>query len=236
MYRAGTVLLCLSGLASLSIVLSCAPPLVPAESSTGLPSVTGEAGSPPLPGDPSEPPVADAGPDQRIVDNDGDGWATVTLDGSGSRGGVPITAFRWRYATLTLADEPVAEVDLPEGVHSLMLEVTDALGRTARDQTWVFVLPPPNALPQARLVTQDAVDMNDNGWEPVHMDATASSDPDGRITRHQWFIDGREAGEGPALTVPLSVGTHHVLLVVFDDRGGAATQRAVISVRPAPRR
>ncbi|MCC6705695.1 MAG: hypothetical protein IT334_12515 [Thermomicrobiales bacterium] len=97
-------------------------------------------------------PIAHAGIDQDVTDDDNDGFADVWLDGSGSydpEGGEPSVSW-------TLPDDDdedldpqeigtklVEKVSLPVGVSIVTLTVTDAAGNTATDEVKVTVLPAP---------------------------------------------------------------------------------------------
>jgi plastocyanin len=67
----------------------------------------------------------------------------------------------------------------------------------------------------------------------VVLDASGSSDPDGKIVKYQWYYDGVL---GNTSTTPLmthnfvTIGTHTVKLVVTDNRGGKATASKSITV------
>ena len=65
---------------------------------------------------------ANAGPDQQVVDADGDGVEAVTLNGSASQG--VITCYRWKEGETMLAQgpSPIAIVSLPVGTHTITLE------------------------------------------------------------------------------------------------------------------
>jgi len=71
-------------------------------------------------------PTADAGADQSLPDDDGDGAESVTLDGTGSfdLDGV-IVDWTWTECDQVIATGPSATLDLPLGVHEIVLTVTD---------------------------------------------------------------------------------------------------------------
>jgi K319L-like, PKD domain/Planctomycete cytochrome C len=76
-------------------------------------------------------------------------------------------------------------------------------------------------------------DADGNGTEPVGLDGTGSTDPDGTIATHLWTEGSRFLAAGPTPTVTLSTGTHTITLAVTDNRGAAATDDVVVSVVPS---
>ena len=88
-------------------------------------------------------PVAHTGPDQVIVDTDGDGFESVSVDGTASVDPAgAITAYVWTEGQVTLASQAVATLYLPEGDHYLRLKVTDNTGATDTDGLQVQIRPP----------------------------------------------------------------------------------------------
>ena len=78
--------------------------------------ITVNAGSP-------DSPVADAGPDQTVFDTDGDGLASVTLDGSASYDpNSDIASYQWSDGDDSLVANGVnPTVQLPIGTHSILV-------------------------------------------------------------------------------------------------------------------
>ena len=95
----------------------------------------------------NQAPTAIAGPDQTVVDADGDGSAVVTLDAAGSGDADGTLAFwAWHDGANVIATTEVATVSLPVGVHTIELTVTDDGGATATDAVVITVEdggPPP---------------------------------------------------------------------------------------------
>jgi WD40 repeat protein len=88
-------------------------------------------------------PTANAGLDQTVTDSDGDGFAQVALDGSGSSDpDGTIVAYEWFEGAILLASGVSPSAALPVGVHPLRLVVTDDDGLTAEDEVVVTVLAP----------------------------------------------------------------------------------------------
>lgn len=85
-------------------------------------------------------PTADAGADMGVVDADGDGHATVVLDGRSSvAGDAPIISHIWMEGATVIAsgENPAVEVNL--GRHEILLRTTDANGLSDDDEVVVTV-------------------------------------------------------------------------------------------------
>ena len=88
----------------------------------------------------STKPVADAGPDQSVIDDDHDGAALVTLNGTGSNDpNGSILSYNWTEGGAPVGGEATSDVSLSVGIHKLILEVTDNDGETATDTVVVTV-------------------------------------------------------------------------------------------------
>ena len=88
------------------------------------------------------PPLAHAGSDQAVPDDDRDGTQLVTLDGSASsdRDG-SIVSYEWREGNTPIATGATPAVFLSVGTHTLTLEVTDDDGDSGTDSVVVTVNP-----------------------------------------------------------------------------------------------
>ncbi len=90
----------------------------------------------------NHPPVADAGDDQR-VECEGEGMATVTLDGSGSHdpdGEDDIVLYRWSEGETVLGEGQTLDVELDLGTHEITLLVRDEAGEESTDSVEVTVV------------------------------------------------------------------------------------------------
>jgi hypothetical protein len=95
----------------------------------------------------NDEPVAQAGPDQLIIDNDGDSAENVTLDASGSidRGGT-IEKYEWdlnndgAYEVSKNTGNPTANNSFSLGQHTVVLRVTDNSGATSTDTVSIEIL------------------------------------------------------------------------------------------------
>ena len=87
-------------------------------------------------------PVADAGSNQTVTDEDGNGRETVTLDGSASSDpDGQIVEWEWAEGTNVLGNGETLATDLLVGNYTVSLTVTDDGGATATDELLVRVLP-----------------------------------------------------------------------------------------------
>ena len=78
--------------------------------------------------------MAEAGSSQTVPDDDGDGFATVSLDGSNSTGVIAGYAWSADAAAAAVPDGMFSEVTLPLGTHAVTLTVTDGLGGASVDK------------------------------------------------------------------------------------------------------
>ena len=87
-------------------------------------------------------PVADAGSDQTVTDQNGDGLETVTLDGSASSDPEgQIVDWEWAEGGNVLGNGETLDAVLLVGNYTVSLTVTDDGGATATDEVLVRVLP-----------------------------------------------------------------------------------------------
>jgi len=86
-------------------------------------------------------PLAVAGEDISVRDTLGDGMETIRLDASQSSDeDGQILAYSWQLNNVEIADTIVAEVELPLGVHEIILIVTDDIGNYAMDTIIVEII------------------------------------------------------------------------------------------------
>jgi endonuclease/exonuclease/phosphatase family metal-dependent hydrolase len=118
----------------------------------------------------NSPPVANAGADQTVTDNDNSGAEDVTLDGSLSSDPNPpagsIASYEWKIGAVTIAGPtptPTASVSLPVGIHAVTLRVVDNLGGVSTDTVTITVNAggPPGC---------DSIDFNNDGVSPDSLD------------------------------------------------------------------
>jgi PKD repeat protein len=168
----------------------------------------------------NQPPVANAGPDQTLSDTDGNGTATVSLDGSKSTDDKGITSYIWTIGTDEIATGPQPDVDLPVGTHNIKLTVSDEEGLAATD--YVSVTIRENQIPSANF------DYSLSGLTVVFTD---KSTDDGTITSWSWsFGDGATStSQNPSHTYAAD-GTYEVSLTVTDNVGKTGTGSKFVTV------
>jgi hypothetical protein len=88
-------------------------------------------------------PKAKAGRGQLVFDTDGDGFETVSLDGSASStDSGTIVSWVWSENGITIASGPVAAVSLSVGIHTITLTITTSTGATATGNVVITVKSP----------------------------------------------------------------------------------------------
>ncbi|MEM9328557.1 MAG: PKD domain-containing protein, partial [Bacteroidota bacterium] len=189
-------------------------------------------------GTPLNPPVANAGTDQVVTDEDNDGSELVTLDATGSSDSDGnIVNYAWTIDGNLVASGVSPTVTLPIGISTILLTVTDNDGLSSTDQVQVTVesaagnLPPvANAGPNQSVFDLDGTGAN------VSLDGSGSSDPDGAIVSYRWLLGGSEIATGASPQVVLQAGVNVLTLEVTDDGDPAflATDEVVITVLTLP--
>jgi len=130
--------------------------------------------------------TAEAGVDQRVLDLDGNGKASVTLDGDGSFGRSNITSWRWTDEhgnEIATGKNPV--VDLTTGLNKLTLTVTDAAGNASTDRVDVEIVA------HNRILVSDSFSSTQSlaKWTVVDEGEMGGIGPEG--TSSEWLV-----GEG----------------------------------------
>ncbi len=178
-------------------------------------------------------PVANAGPNQTVIDADGNGQETVTLDGSNSTDADgSIVSHSWKIGGLEAATTAVATVELALGTHTAELTVVDDEGASSTDQLIITVSEPaPNQAPLADAgVDQQIIDVDEDGFESVTLDASNSSDSDGEIVSYEWLEGLQVIATGESPTIDLPVGGHALLLRIVDDEGAISEDGVLIDI------
>lgn len=178
----------------------------------------------------NQSPVAAAGQDQTVFDEDNNGKEGVTLNGTQSidHDG-QIMKYEWRWNNLILGNSPILQVPAPIGNYTVTLTVTDNGGATASDTVEISVLP--NVAPVARAGPDQTVhDADSSGDQAVSLNGSSSSDFDGKIIKYEWKEGSTVLGSTVKLTTTLGVGVHLLTLTVTDDGGSTNTDDLVVTV------
>lgn len=187
--------------------------------------------------DPNTTPVANAGVDRTVIDNEGDG-EVVVLDASGSSDADPGTVLTYNWFSGDTEFPPTTSPTfttpaLPPGTHTFSLTVIDDSGDPATntsDASFVVVTVVANAPPTVDAGEYDPIPDSDGApGELVTLSGTAT-DSDGTIVSYRWFANDVLIGEGATIEARLPDGITEVLLVVEDDRGATADDLATITI------
>jgi hypothetical protein len=180
------------------------------------------------------PPVANAGVDQYIRDDNNDGIVYVNLDGSLSTDNGTIDSFSWVRNEIEILNTETGTVPFVLGAVTVTLTVIDNDGISSSDKVFIKILPyGSNMDPIADAGTDiTETDNDDNGFETIQLDASDSYDADAIITSYVWTEGGTEIASGKTPTLNFNVGMHTVLLTVTDNEGATATDTLIVEVRP----
>jgi hypothetical protein len=179
------------------------------------------------------PPVADAGVDQIVIDNDQSGSELVTLDGSGSSDSDgTISTYTWRESGSVIATGVNPIHNFVVGIHTVTLTVTDNQG-VSSDDSVTITINPGNFPPTANAGTDQLVsDSDGDGSQSATLDGSSSSDSDGTISTYTWRESGSVIATGVSPTHSFAVGVHTVELTVTDDDGATDTDTVIITIEP----
>ncbi|MDX2130744.1 MAG: PKD domain-containing protein [Planctomycetota bacterium] len=196
-------------------------------------TITGNAG---FVGAANQPPSANAGADIVLQDADDNQVEGTTLDGSASMDADgTIVNYLWQENGMTLGTGPLPTLfqNFTAGVHTVTLTVTDNSNATDSDDVLVTVNRRPLANAGADAVVDD---IGDTGSEPVTLDGSASTDPDGTVVNYLWQENGSTLADGPDATptVDLAWGAHLITLTVTDNLGGVHTDSLAVFVNRVP--
>lgn len=88
-----------------------------------------------------------------------------------------------------------------------------------------------NQVPVANAGSAQTVsDSDENGYETVTLDGSASSDADGTISSYMWVQDGVQIATTATASVDLPVGSNTIQLTVTDNEGATASAYVIITV------
>ena len=177
-------------------------------------------------------PIANAGADQSIEDDDGDDIASVTLDGSLSEEVTsPIVSYSWTENDIVIATGVSPTVQLSTGVHIINLEVTDEDNGSGRDEVVITVIDPDNNKPIAVAGDDQVInDDDDDDLVEVSFDGSNSTDSDGVIESYRWKANGEAISQQAVFTTSFSTGIYIIELMVTDDDGEQGVDQFVLTV------
>lgn len=192
--------------------------------------------NPPVP----VPPTANAGPDRTVNDTNNAPGETVLLDGSGSTDpDGQIVSYEWSRldgeSIEILGTGVTLQRQLPDGVNTIQLVVTDDSGQTADDTVQITVIEPSDTEPTANAGPDRIINDTDRqAGEDVVLDGTLSVDPNGTIVNYTWSRQNGEGtetlGTGATLQTRLPDGENIIQLVVTDNQENSASDTVVITV------
>lgn len=174
-----------------------------------------------------------AGPDQAVVDQDGDGRERVVLAGEAqTRPGQALVATAWSGPTGPLGPALTQAIVLPLGIHEFTFEARyagDGAERTVQDTVAVRVVgnTPPAAVAAG---AAEAWDGDGDGVEVLFLQGTAS-DSRGTVSA-AWLRNGIRVLDRAAGNVTLPMGHHQLVFEVTDEGGQKATSTLEVDVRP----
>ena len=191
-------------------------------------------------------PIAQAGPDQTIIQTDATG-STITLDGSDSSDisstNAPdndndIANYVWTENGVSLGSGVTLNQIFAVGVHEVTLTVTDTVGNTDSDSLTITI---GNAGPVAQAGPDQTVTQTDATGATLQLDGSGSTDisstnapdNDNDIVSYVWSENGLSLGSGVALSHVFAVGVHEVTLTVTDTAGNTNTDSLTITVNNA---
>ena len=177
------------------------------------------------------PPLADAGSDQTVPDNNRDGTELVTLDGSASsdRDG-SIVSYEWREGNTPIATGATPAVWLSVGTHTLTLEVTDDDGDSATDSVVVTVNPANQVA-----VTVSAAQANEAGPTDAQFTVSRTGDTSAPVTVRYTVAGTALAGTDyvalpGAVTIAAGSSTAIVGVTPIDDGAFESNESVILTL------
>ena len=177
-------------------------------------------------------PIANAGIDQSVEDDDGDDIANVALDGSLSEEvASPIVSYSWSENDIVIATGINPTVQISTGIHIITLEVTDEDNGSGIDEVVITVIDPDNNKPVAVAGDDQVInDDDDDDLVEVSFYGSNSTDSDGVIESYRWKANGEVFSQQTVLTSSFSTGIYTIELTVTDDDGDQGVDQFVLTV------
>ncbi|GAB1415870.1 hypothetical protein MASR2M117_12760 [Paludibacter sp.] len=177
-------------------------------------------------------PMAQAGGNRVVYDEDGDDLVTIALDASGSSdpNDEPLS-YSWSINGVEIATGVNPTITLTTGKHNITLTATNESNLYGTDRIVIEVIDPDNAAPIADAAGDRTVyDDNNDNLVTVELDASASTDADGQIVSYIWKENGVQIATGVTASVVFTTGKHSVTLIVTDDDGVSSSTVVEITV------
>jgi hypothetical protein len=152
----------------------------------------------------------------------------ITLDGSNSSDDNGITSYQWESSLDgSLGNSETLQIStLSEGVHTILLTVTDSDGMKGSTSKTIEIVK--NEEPIAKIES-----LRDHYYltESILLDGSGTSDADGDSLTYKWEsnLDGL-LGSSKTLTTTLSEGTHTITLTVTDPKSGISSASITFEV------
>ncbi len=180
-------------------------------------------------------PVAHAGENQTIMDENKNGQEAVALDGSASTDeDGEIVAYSWTIENdVEIAAEANTTVTLPVGKTIVTLTVTDNEGDAATDRILITINAPDNKPPVANAGENQTITLPETS---ATLDGSNSTDPDDLVLTYYWV---KKSGGNADIAQPnaaitkisgLEAGIYVFELTVTDDRDSTDTAAVTIIV------
>jgi beta-glucanase (GH16 family) len=177
-------------------------------------------------------PVAVAGNDTTLYDDNGDDLVSFTLDASGSSdpNDSPLT-YSWEENSTVIATGVDSTVNFNTGIHTVTLIVTNEDSISSSDEIIITVIDPDNNAPVVNAGPDQTINDNDgDDMVSVTLDASGSSDSDGTINNYSWKEKGLEIATGVSPTVNFLTGVHEIILEATDNDGVSSFDTVSISI------
>jgi beta-glucanase (GH16 family) len=175
--------------------------------------------------------TANAGPDAIVIDKNGDGFESITLDGTGSfdHNGT-IESYSWTIEDTEVADEVTPTLKLNRGLYEIALTITDDDGNTASDTVIINICS--GGLEPSAVAGNDTTvyDDDDDDLVSFSLDASKSTPTNTAIVSWLWLENDSEIATGVNPTVILSTGIHVLDLIVTDEEGLTGVDKITITV------
>jgi hypothetical protein len=178
--------------------------------------------------------TVEAGPNQTLIDFNGDGREFVTFDGTGTLDPENTAQkIEWFYGAEQVGTGYTPTVQVFLGTYVFKLAITDTEGTVRNDSVTMrvrsIVDPTPDAGPD-----QTVFDDDHDGKATIFLDGSASSDPDGAIRSYEWLVRGEVLSRDLITSITLPPGEHTVILHAIVADGTVYADEATVTVAWAP--